>query len=166
MRKAIKYLLALFLVSFSYSSCKKYPDGPLLNFTSKENRIERTWTLEYLEIGGIDSTSYFLDENDSGFKFNRVRFFHDRGDSRIDYNSIKNPYGSSIDFDWWFSDKNKILVIDLSLTNPPVYSVEDRVGPFWIIEKVEFRIRKLTKEELWLETTYNGNLTKAHFREK
>lgn len=166
MRKAIKYLLALFLVSFSFGACKKYPDGPLLNFTSKEKRIERTWTLEYLEIGGIDSTSFFLDENDSGYKFNYLKFYHSRDQSFIDYYSQKNPYGHSLYFNWAFTESKKKLTIDIQMYDPYAYSSKDQVGPFWINEKVEFRIKKLTKEELWLETTYNDNLTKVHFKEK
>jgi hypothetical protein len=162
---AIKYLLVLFLISFSYSSCKKYPDGPLLNFTSKEERIERTWTLEYLEIGGIDSTANFLDENDSGFKFNHIRFYNERDYSRIVYSSRLNPLGL-LSMNWSFTDKKRNLEIDLIGFMAPYFTIKDRIGPFWVKGKIEFRIRKLTKEELWLETTYNGALTKAHFREK
>jgi hypothetical protein len=165
MRKAIKYLLALFFVTLSYSSCKKYPDGPLLNFTSKEKRIERTWTLEYLEIGGIDSTSYFLDENDSGFKFNFLKLKLGRDASYVDYGSNRNLY-RFVYVNCYLIDNKKKLSIDRQNYDPSVYSLKDQVGPFWVNDKVEFRIRKLTKEELWLETTYNGNLTKVHFREK
>ena len=54
------------------SACKKYPDGPLINLTSEEKRLKRTWYIEYLEIGGIDSTMQLFVENDSGYKFNSM----------------------------------------------------------------------------------------------
>lgn len=165
MKKATKSVLIISLIIFIYSSCKKYPDGPLISFTSKEKRLERTWTLEYLEIGGVDSTCYFLDENDSGFKFNYMRLKFGRDASYVDYGSHKNLY-RFVYINCSLIDNKKKLSIDRQNYDPPAYSPKDQVGPFWVNEKVEFRIRKLTKEELWLETTYNGNLTKAHFREK
>ncbi len=166
MNKKIKPTIYLAFIAFVFlisSSCKKYPDGPLINLMSKEKRLESYWYMEYLEIGGIDSTAYFLAENDSGLKFEYLKFFEERDASYISYAS-NNKY-RSLSFDWAFMNKKKYLKIDISV-GPLVFDFKNHFGPFWVIEKVQFRIKKLTKEELWLETTYNGNLTKAHFKVK
>ncbi|HRH01813.1 MAG TPA: hypothetical protein PLN13_01700 [Bacteroidia bacterium] len=168
MNKKSKLTIYLAFIAFIFlinSSCKKYPDGPWISLTSKEKRLERSWKMDYLEIGGIDSTTYFMDENDSGYKFNELRFYFERDRSFIKYNSLTHPYGAFVYFDWNFSDNRKNLVIRKVYQYPPYYSFKDRVGPFWVNEKVEFRIRKLTKNELWLESTFSGNLIKAHFND-
>ncbi|MBL0049256.1 MAG: hypothetical protein IPP32_14315 [Bacteroidetes bacterium] len=68
--------LSLFIMFFTVS-CKKYPDGPIFNFTSKYNRLEKAyWVLDYLEIGGIDSTSDFLAATDSGYVFESMEFLN------------------------------------------------------------------------------------------
>ncbi len=158
----LAFIAFIFLIN---SSCKKYPDGPLINLMSKEKRLVRHWHMEYLEIGGIDSTSYFMSENDSGYKFSDLRFLPDRDASTISYYSLTNSFPANLYFNWSFSKSKKYLSIDVDFFDPRAYSFKNKVGPFWIYDKVEFRIRKLTKDELWLENTYNGLLTKVHFRD-
>src|SRR5689334_10221282 len=36
----------------------RYEEGPLLELSSVKQRLEGTWELEYLYVGGIDSTWY------------------------------------------------------------------------------------------------------------
>ncbi|MBK9478546.1 MAG: hypothetical protein IPP56_00790 [Bacteroidetes bacterium] len=161
--KPIIYLAFIAFIFLINSSCKKYPDGPLINLMSKEKRLERYWYMEYLEIGGIDSTSYFMAENDSGYKFRDLRFLPDRDASTISYYSLTNSFKPDLSFNWSFSNNKKDLIIDIDFYDPSGYILNNRLGPFWVSEAVKFRIRKLTKDELWLETTYNGLLTKVHF---
>ncbi|HRH62619.1 MAG TPA: hypothetical protein PLI68_04755 [Bacteroidia bacterium] len=164
MNKKSKPTIYLAFIAFIFlinSSCKKYPDGPLINLMSKEKRIERYWYMEYLEIGGIDSTASFLAENDSGLKFDYMRIYGEREASYIKYSS--DLRWAELSFEWSLINKNRNLKIGLTWVSRS-YNLSEHIGPFWVNEKVEFRIMKLTKDELWLETTYNNNLTKVHFR--
>ena len=58
--KQLKKYLFLFIgvVFFVNVSCKKYPDGPLVDFHSKVLRLCRTWDVTYFSIDGNDSTDY------------------------------------------------------------------------------------------------------------
>lgn len=40
------------------SSCKKYPDGPLLSLRTRTHRLVGTWEVESYIVYGIDSTGY------------------------------------------------------------------------------------------------------------
>ena len=155
--------LSLFIMFFTVS-CKKYPDGPIFNFTSKYNRLEKAyWVLDYLEIGGIDSTSDFLAATDSGYVFESMEFFEpDKGISAINYKSPSHQ--SAIYFTWGFADRKRKLAVQVTSYSRPFFTKSDFIGPLWVNERIEYRIMKLTKTELWLEVTYNGKLTKVHFR--
>ncbi len=158
------YLACIAFIFLVNNSCKKYPDGPLINLMSEEKRLKRTWYIEYLEIGGIDSTMQLFVENDSGYKFNSMVIEDDKDGSGLFFKTLSQNYGT-VYFQWSFADNKKKLIIRKVYEYLPFYFYKDRVGPFWVYEDVEYRIRKLTKNELWLETTYNGFLTKAHFKD-
>lgn len=49
-------VLAIALV-FSLDSCKKYEDGPLLSFRSKQERVVNSWKLEKYLNNDIDKTA-------------------------------------------------------------------------------------------------------------
>ncbi|MBL0049282.1 MAG: hypothetical protein IPP32_14445 [Bacteroidetes bacterium] len=110
--------LSLFIMFFTVS-CKKYPDGPFFNFTSKYNRLEKAyWVLDYLEIGGIDSTSDFLAASDSGYVFESMKFFEpDKGISAINYKSPSHQ--SAIYFTWGFADRKGNWQFKLHLIQDP-----------------------------------------------
>ncbi len=39
------------------SGCKKYPEGPLISFRSKTERVSNTWKFSNCKINGVDATS-------------------------------------------------------------------------------------------------------------
>ena len=41
----------------SIQSCKKYPDGPMLSFHSRTERVANTWKVDNYKINGNDFTS-------------------------------------------------------------------------------------------------------------
>ena len=53
-----RVFIAIVLAVIFIVSCKKYPDGPLISFRSKEYRITWQWSVVYFSINGYDSTSY------------------------------------------------------------------------------------------------------------
>lgn len=61
MRTKIKLsaLVILFagLMITTFQSCKKYPDGPLISFHSRTERVANTWKVDNYKINGTDYTS-------------------------------------------------------------------------------------------------------------
>lgn len=49
--------ITIFALSFVFTSCKKYPEGPALSLRSKEARVANTWKVESYTINGVDYTS-------------------------------------------------------------------------------------------------------------
>jgi hypothetical protein len=45
------------LIMFSIQSCKKYSDGPLVDFHSRTERVANTWKVDNYKINGNDFTS-------------------------------------------------------------------------------------------------------------
>ncbi len=59
--KTIKFLtiiILFFTVLFpSVQSCKKYPEGPLISFRSRTERVSNTWKVDNYKLNGSDLTS-------------------------------------------------------------------------------------------------------------
>jgi hypothetical protein len=57
--KKISIVLTLLVICMMpvVQSCKKYPDGPLINFESRTNRVANTWRVETYLLNGTDYTS-------------------------------------------------------------------------------------------------------------
>jgi hypothetical protein len=59
MKTLLKYVLIISIVSALFSSCKKYPDGPVFSFLSRTSRLSNTWHLDSYSENGVDKTDYF-----------------------------------------------------------------------------------------------------------
>jgi hypothetical protein len=144
MTKTIKlFLSVIFLGVLVTSSCKKYPDGPLLSLRTKKHRLAGKWDVEYFSINGHDSTNYLKSKN-----FYGMYEFLQRHDSDVCY------YWSNIDIYsyrgfWQFRDGSQNLFI--KYTSNSLYS--EHLGPYRD-QEVLWEIRRLTEKELWLKTIY------------
>jgi hypothetical protein len=49
------------IVFASVQSCKKYPDGPLVSFHSRKDRVAHTWKVDNYKVNGNDYTSLVAD---------------------------------------------------------------------------------------------------------
>jgi hypothetical protein len=58
MKTPFKILFILFIIT-SFSSCKKYEDGPAISFISKKERISNTWHVANYYENGTDKTTDF-----------------------------------------------------------------------------------------------------------
>jgi hypothetical protein len=147
LRNSIFLFVAFVLI---ITSCKKYPDGPLLSLQSKTKRIVGIWDVEYFEINGFDSTAYLKSKSFYGmysFEINPSHGSADYADYRSD-DARYNNWGS-----WaWKSDKD-----DLGIYLPPT-PYTNSLGPYRA-EYVIWEIRRLTKNQLWLRTTYTDGRT-------
>ncbi len=174
MKSLLWKLLIYFLVGVTTFACKrKYEDGPLISLNSKCNRLTSgQWKLEYLYIENIDSTEAVY----SSLGISNSRMYLDfivndknkraclRGDQAIcrfnKSNGVSMEYSGNYD---WSSDKRylKLLIID---TKGYINQNFKPVGPFFTGEFLDYRIKRLTSENLWLGITYNNKKVDIHFR--
>ena len=155
-----KFLAWILIAGFFISNygCKKYPDGPLLSLHTKTHRVCGEWDVEYFEINGYDSTTYFKNHPLYGYyTFKKEKEEHRFSYKTYGYNtSDTNLYYSAFG-DWGFDNFKK----DLSLT-------ADNINRPWrnfnlVIfneEKTqEVQIRRLTEVEMWLQTLSSDGRT-------
>ncbi|HTA61922.1 MAG TPA: hypothetical protein VK835_05680 [Bacteroidia bacterium] len=57
--KKISIILTLFVICMMplVQGCKKYPDGPLISFRSRAERVANTWRVDNYQKNGTDYTS-------------------------------------------------------------------------------------------------------------
>lgn len=148
-RISIVIVLAIILIT----SCKKYPDGPLINFHSKEKRIVGEWSVDYFSIDGVDSTGYLqaqpyygkygisneIDQGQKGLVF----FSKDYPTPNLNPNYTCMGY-------WKFVNKKRSIYMHFR-----IYSAQGECGPFRANE-ITWDIYRLTDDDLWLKTNYNG----------
>ena len=131
-----KYFFFISIIIVFIFSCKKFDEGPLLSMQSREERIDKTWEVKRYYVEDIDSTKslneYFtlikIDSNNG--KYTPVYWY----DSET---------GGSVSL---YLSKKLILFYE------PInfYGVSNKKHLFFGY----FEIKRLTKEELILET-YN-----------
>lgn len=54
---SVVVMLLAGLISITFQSCKKYPEGPLLSIHSRTERVANTWKVDNYKINGNDFTS-------------------------------------------------------------------------------------------------------------
>jgi hypothetical protein len=145
MTKTIElFLSVIFLGVLVTSSCKKYPDGPLLSLWTKEHRIVGTWDVEYFSINGHDSTEYLKSK-----PFYGMYSFDNRNNSNYCYyNSSNENYHL---YGWWqLENDKKNITIDFNIDS--VYT--EQMGPYRA-KSSSWEIRRLAEKEMWLKTNYS-----------
>ncbi|MBI5219095.1 MAG: hypothetical protein HY958_09215 [Bacteroidia bacterium] len=145
MRKLVKVLFVLVILgTVVFTSCKKYPEGPLVSLRTKTARVANIWKFEKVTINGTDqnlATSYWgLPPWDKWFwemtKDNKVTHTWEA------YSLF--PAGSE-NGEWKFNDNKEKLLMKMN----------DET------EWTEFEILKLKEGEIWLkesttDTLYSG----------
>lgn len=56
-RLSVIAILFVALVIPTIQSCKKYPDGPMVSFRSRTERVANTWKIDNYKVNGTDYTS-------------------------------------------------------------------------------------------------------------
>ncbi|MEI7597052.1 MAG: hypothetical protein WCK02_14995 [Bacteroidota bacterium] len=59
--KIASLIIASGLILVSSQSCQKYPDGPLIDFRPRKERVANDWRVDNLKINGSDYTSLVTD---------------------------------------------------------------------------------------------------------
>lgn len=55
----MRTIIALSLIAMFIVGCKKYEEGPMFSFRSKEERLANTWKVQQWFENGVDSTNDF-----------------------------------------------------------------------------------------------------------
>lgn len=116
------------MILFMTSGCKKYEDGPAVSLTPRSERVANTWTFSYAEEDG---------ENVSDQYDQYELFLNSDGDAQLNakYTAFGTTYETTTDGTWMFQNNDENIVFDF----------EDDS------QDNEFRILRLTNDELWLE---------------
>ncbi|MFA6924208.1 MAG: hypothetical protein WC223_08115 [Bacteroidales bacterium] len=60
MKKLIEIsTVVIFILSITFSSCKKYDDGPMISLASKKSRVVNKWVYESVMQNGVNTTSFY-----------------------------------------------------------------------------------------------------------
>ncbi|MEI6123414.1 MAG: hypothetical protein WCQ95_07270 [Bacteroidota bacterium] len=151
--KKIKYIIASIII-LSLLCCKKYEDGPCISFRKAKKKIATEWQVEYFSIDGSDDTKLYQNTCGCNFKFTE-KFTTGYDPNVFDFtNCIGNIYDIRGSYD--FANNKKTIKISSGgfIGNPD--SIIHYIGPigtgFWS----EWSIKRFTKTELWIETSYNN----------
>ena len=148
----IKYILYCCVIISFFCCKKKYENNPLINLSSKENRLEGTYYLGEYKIDGTESTVKL----DSGLTLNEFNFFIDHKTYPSSPPVIGgNYFNGSCERD----EHKKKLVFYLSNT-----CFKD--GPLSEHGAQKYRITKLTKHQLGLEMMYQNKKYNILFLQK
>jgi hypothetical protein len=143
--KNISLLFTAFIFILN-TGCKKFPDGPLIDFHSKKDRIAGVWDVEYFSINGYDSTSYLKNQLFYGMYSLSPEEKYEEPVASYDENTGFGAIG------YWNLQGNK-KNLDISFTYSP--TKPQKIGPYRA-ESVTWEIRRLKERELWLKTIYEG----------
>lgn len=149
--KLLKKIILLFIAFIFIISCKKYPDGPLLNLYTKKHRIMGTWDVDYFSINGYDSTAYLKSKPFYGM------YWFGKGDLEHDPPALydSNTPGYTANGHWNFESKKNFIHITFDINNNINLpnNIASKIGPYRD-NNVSWEIRRLTEKEFWLKTNY------------
>ncbi|MEP7265627.1 MAG: hypothetical protein ABI772_14070 [Bacteroidota bacterium] len=152
------YIL-LFILLIPLHGCKKYEEGPLISFRSKDKRLNGIWRLEHLYINNIDSITAVSSQYCNGDLYIYYQSKqHNEGhwETVVDYQNCKKCYGY-----WGLSHNKKNIYIEHMISDSCTFR---SVGPYLATDHDEWEIRKLTMDQLWLSTVYKGQNCWIHFK--
>jgi len=143
--KKIFYIIILLVISLSFA-CKKYSEGPLISLRSVDKRIIAEWQVIGFTSDGVDSLQYYNDSCGSIMWI--YKDYHDATYYRINFEGDNIGFGGTFNF----SDNKKVMniyLVDIGITYWGV-------GPIGSDKKSEWKILKLTMDELKTSIDYNS----------
>lgn len=124
----VAFVLGCFTLGLVATSCKKYEEGPAVSLSSRTDRVANTWVFAYAEEDGQNVSAEF-DQYEL--------FMNTSGEATLDasYTIFGTTYSDQTTGTWSFQDEQKNLRLD--------FEDDSQDG--------EYRILRLTKDELWLK---------------
>lgn len=115
-------IMVIFAVAITFTSCKKYEEGPALSFRSKKARVVNEWKIEYAfeTSSGATTTQDYFNET---WEFTKDGDFFERDQGVIDKSGT-----------WEFISDKESIQVNLISNNPRYYT-----------------IIKLNNKEMWLK---------------
>jgi hypothetical protein len=151
----------IILVLLIFTNCKRYEEGPMLEFHSVCKRLNGVWELEYLIVNGSDSTIYAK----SHLCNPKLRLIYAEGTKKSGYlnivNGLNDTCSTYINGSWNLLNFKSELYISCHYIEGNNYK---SIGPFLAEENLLWDIRKLTTDQLWIDITYRNQYCWAHFR--
>lgn len=140
---SIKTLLLSLLLLFEIYSCNKFEEGDNFTIHSKKNRLENRWKIEQqLYADTTIVTGNFINYYEF-FKNGKYEFEYDDNGAEV------------ITGSWDFYDNKKSIIL-----HTPAYQYRQSV----FFEYYDtLRIKKLTKDELWLEKEISRNMLETRY---
>lgn len=149
MRNAVRItgmVLVLALV-FSMHGCKKYEDGPLLSFRSKEKRVVNSWKIEKYLNNDIDKTSELTVTN-----WNEI--YNEDGTCKRTFNDASGDYVDQSGT-WAFnSDKTELNISGLGSVE-----LSQSIGT---VSSSSIKILRLKEKEFWYSFENGGSRHEFH----
>ncbi|MBL7909990.1 MAG: hypothetical protein JNJ41_02900 [Bacteroidia bacterium] len=151
MKRISSYFFILSIVlSVTFLSCKKYPEGPSFSLRSKSERLSNLWKIQQLKFNGGDSTAFA-----EKYLFNNYRLdITKNGKYNIDYNlvigSLLIPISES--GKWVFSSDKKSVIFTKETGNTTA-----AIGT-----NATWEILRLKEKEFWAKYTQNDDVTEVH----
>lgn len=144
--KALPLLVVLLITALSYSSCKKYDEGPLLSLHTQKARLKNYWIMEKVLKNGADYTRDFLRDDDL-FLLNLTE------DDRFYWYTKKDGITTSlVDGGWTLNSKEDWLNMSTLLQTPDRFCSG-------------YKIIRLTQKEFWVKTgCINQDELEIHFK--
>ncbi|MCS7029663.1 MAG: hypothetical protein NZ519_12955 [Bacteroidia bacterium] len=140
--KAIKVLTLLLLVAVSavtFTSCKKYEEGPAISLRSKKARVVGKWKVEKAMENGNDVTSIVN-------MLSPIYEYKKNGDLVLTMSFLGVTQTET--HKWEFDDDKESIIITYTNTTPN--------------EKEEWKILRLKNKEMWLKHTHDGDTVELH----
>ena len=110
-------LMAAVIIILSFSSCKKYEDGPRLSLKSKKARLVGEW--EVVDV-----------ENARGFEDGSIILEFDKdGDFTFSYEFFGYDY--SFDGDWEWEDNKEVIQVEIDNSNTEWEIMRLTNSEFW-----------------------------------
>lgn len=161
MKKNIFYIsIVVFAFALHLTSCKKrYPDNPTIyvNLKSFHNRLSGTWQVEHFLVNNTDEIQFYNDSCACTFRFGALK---------------NQPNYQNNGWYWWLEN---CKYLDLQTPLMPNAPKNNRIAGYFSYKfdigqpglynhvimpfrnsRLVYNIRRLTKKELWLETTFDG----------
>lgn len=146
MKKIILILIAITAIT---EGCKKYEEGSCFSLRSAKSKFKGIFTLKQYTINGIDSLDSYYDS--LGLTFEFWHFEDNNADVCIMNGYRKDGAMADLYWGWELINHNKIFkVLGTDGASNGIGVFKRNITPEW-------RIIKLKKDDIIMQTNFNGN---------
>jgi len=127
MNKYSVILLFVFCASF-FTGCKKYYDGPLISFRSKEKRLINTWHLESYLINNVDKTVCYANIAYTDYTI----VFNENKTVTEEYYDVSDSLRHHV-YTWHFDDNKERIILEPGIRSLLIWRLTSK--ELWAIKE-------------------------------